>query len=85
MVISAQQAAALEKALGLATGRLRQGGIISLVEDVALRAPRSPLCGNPQFCGAGRGLPGGGPEINVAPINTAGGGGIRQIVVEVKR
>lgn len=53
-------------------------------EDVALRAPRSPLGGNPLFLGRGRGLPGGGPELNISPISTAGGPGIRQIVVEVR-
>jgi len=84
MVISPQQAAALERSLGLPTGRLRQGGVISVVDDVATRAPRSPIGGNDLFLGGGRGLPGGGPEINVAPINTSGGGGIRQIILEVQ-
>ena len=85
MVISPQQAVALERSLGLPTGRLSQGGIISIVDDVALRAPRSPLSGNDLFLGGGRGLPGGGPEINVAPINNAGGGGIRQIILNVEK
>jgi hypothetical protein len=81
----AAKAASLEDALGLPTGRLSGGGMISVVDDVAARAPRSPVSGNQLFLGASRGLPGGGPEINVAPINTAGGGGIRQIILEVKR
>ena len=84
MVITAERAAALERALGLPTGRLGQGGVISIVDDVAARAPRSPSSGNDLFLGGGRGLPGGGPEINVAPINNAGSGGIRQITLEVR-
>jgi RHS repeat-associated protein len=84
IVISHQQATALENALGLKTGCLNQGGIISIVENIADRAPRSPLSGNQFFLGPNKGLPGGGPEINIAPINTAGGAGIRQIIVEVK-
>ena len=84
MTISPAQASALEDALGLPTGRLGQGGVISIVDDVALRAPRSPVAGNQFFLGGGRGLPGGGPEVNVAPIGTAGGGGIRQVVLDVR-
>jgi hypothetical protein len=45
---------------------------------------RMPLKGNMLFRGRGRGLPGGGGEINVAPINTAGSAGIRQVTVDVK-
>jgi hypothetical protein len=84
LLITIDQAAALEKALGLPTSRLSNGGIISVVDGIAGRAPRSPLSGNKLFIGGGRGLPGGGPEINVAPIATAGGGGVRQIILEVK-
>lgn len=83
LTISPAQAADLEKSLGLPSGRLSQGGTISIVDDVAARAPRSPISGNDLFEGAGKGLPSGSPEINVAPINTAGGGGIRQIILEV--
>jgi hypothetical protein len=86
MVITPKQASDLERALGLPSGRISQeGGVISVVDDIAARAPRSPVSGNDLFLGGGKGLPGGGPEINVAPINTAGGGGIRQIVVEIKK
>jgi len=80
-----EEAVALEKALGLPPGRLADGGIISIVDDVALRAPRSPLSGNDFFLDSGgKGLPGGGPEINIAPINTAGGGGVRQVILDVR-
>ena len=84
MAVSRAQAAALEEALGLPSGRLGKGGVISIVDDVTLRAPRSPLSGNELFLGGGRGLPGGGPEINVAPISTAGGGGVRQVILDVR-
>jgi filamentous hemagglutinin len=85
MVISPGQAAELERSLGLPTGRIKQdGGVLSVINDVGSRAPRSPVSGNDLFAGGGRGLPGGGPEINIAPINTAGGGGIRQIILKVK-
>jgi hypothetical protein len=84
ITISTQQATMLERNLGLPTGRVQGGGVLSIVNDVGVRAPRSPIGGNSLFLGGGRGLPGGGPEINIAPINTAGGGGVRQIIVEVR-
>lgn len=58
--------------------------MLSIVDDVAARAPRSPVSGNDLFLGGARGLPGGAPEVNIEPINTAGGGGIRKIVIKVK-
>jgi RHS repeat-associated protein len=84
MIITQQQAGTLESTLGLPEGRLNNGAIISLIENVGARGPRSPLSGNQLFLGSGQGLPGGHPEINIAPIGTAGGGGIRQVILEVK-
>lgn len=85
IVITKVQARLLEQDLGLPTGRVSNGGgILSIVSNVAERMPRSPISGNGFFLGGGKGLPNGAPEVNVAPINTAGGGGIRQIIVEVE-
>jgi hypothetical protein len=84
MVINTGQAARLEAALGLPPGRLTNGGIISIIEDIAARNPRGVTSGNPLFLGVGKGLPGGGPELEIAPISTAGGGGIRQVILTVR-
>ena len=59
------------------------GGTLSIVTDIASRLPRSPVQGNSLFLGGGRGLPSGAPEINIAPINPAGGGGVRTVDVIV--
>lgn len=85
IVISAKKARNLERRLGLNEGAALDGGVISVIEDVHLRNPRIPLEGNSHFLGAGKGLPKGGPEIEISPIRNTGGGGIRQIDLIVKK
>jgi hypothetical protein len=65
--------AKLEKALGLKSGSLSDGFRITEVNGIRGMAPRSPISGdigNPFFLGAGKGLPGGGPEMIIEPIPT---------------
>jgi filamentous hemagglutinin len=84
ITISRAQASALEGSLGLNPGSLESSNVLSIVADVSSRAPRSPLSGNNYFMGAGQGLPGGGQELVIDAIPSAGGQGIRQIIVKVK-
>ncbi|MDQ0625877.1 beta strand repeat-containing protein [Paraburkholderia graminis] len=84
VTISQAQATALENALGLNPGSLESSNVLSIVNNVSSRAPRSPLSGNNYFLGGGQGLPGGGAELVIDPIPSAGGQGIRQITVKVK-
>jgi filamentous hemagglutinin len=84
ITISQAQATALENALGLNPGSLESSNVLSVVSDVSSRAPRSPLSGNNYFLGGGQGLPGGGSELVIDSIPSAGGQGIHQIIVKVK-
>ncbi len=81
--ISKMKARRLEAALGLRPHYLERINVLSVVDDVPGRAPASPISGNDFFLGGGAGLPGGGPELTVRGIPSAGGHGIRQIIVEV--
>ena len=82
--ISAGQARQLESALGLRPNSLEARNIISIVENVSSRLPGSPITGNPLFKGGGAGLPGGGQELTIQGIPSAGGPGIRQVILEVR-
>ena len=84
VTISQTQATALENSLGLNPGSLESSNVLSIVNGVSSRAPRSPLSGNNFFLGGGQGLPGGGAELVIDSIPSAGGQGIRQITVKVK-
>ncbi|WER45125.1 filamentous hemagglutinin N-terminal domain-containing protein [Cupriavidus sp. WKF15] len=84
ITISQAQATALENSLGLNPGSLGSSNVLSIVSGVSSRAPRSPLSGNNYFLGGGQGLPGGGAELVIDSIPSAGGQGIRQITVKVK-
>ena len=84
ITISRAQATALEYSLGLKPGSLEPSNVLSIVGDVATRAPRSPLSGNLLFQGPGQGLPGGGAELVIDSIPSAGSLGVRQIIVKVK-
>lgn len=87
LTISQGKARELEYALGLRQKSLERINIVSIVDDVVSRRSRSPWSsdiGNPHFLGGGKGLPRGGPEIVVSPIPSAGGRGIRQLVLEVR-
>ena len=84
IAISKSQATALETSLGLPLGTLETKNILSIIEDIPNRSPRSPTKGNDLFLGAGKGLPGGFPESVIDAIPSAGGNGIRQIIVKIK-
>jgi hypothetical protein len=84
VTISQTQATALENSLGLNPGSLESSNVLSIVNGVGSRAPRSPLSGNNFFLGGGQGLPGGGAELVIDSIPSAGGPSIRQITVKVK-
>lgn len=84
ITITQAQATALESSLGLKPGSLESSNLLSIVNNVASSAPRSPLSGNNFFLGGGQGLPGGGSELVIDSIPSAGGQGIRQITVKVK-
>ncbi|MDZ4815607.1 MAG: hypothetical protein SGI71_05020, partial [Verrucomicrobiota bacterium] len=81
--ITGQQARQLENALGLNPNSLEARNILSIVDNVPGRVPRVPTSGNSLFQGAGAGLPGGGAELTIQGIPSAGGQGIRQIILEV--
>jgi len=83
MTISAQQARQLESTIGLRPNSLEARNILSIVDDVPSRAPASPISGNSLFQGGGAGLPGGSAELTIQGIPSAGGAGIRQIILEV--
>ncbi|MCA1779086.1 MAG: RHS repeat-associated core domain-containing protein [Xanthomonadaceae bacterium] len=82
--ISGTQAQRLEGALGLRPGSLESRNIISVINGVSGRSPASPISGNTLFRGGGAGLPGGGKELTIQGIPSAGGQGIRQIILEVE-
>ncbi|MCY7294599.1 hypothetical protein [Alteromonas sp. a30] len=84
--ITRQQANALESDLGLNPGSLEQSNTLSIVSDIPERCPRCPVgnAGNDLFLGDGEGLPGGGPELVIDSIPSAGGDGIRQITIIVE-
>jgi len=69
--VSADNAANLEKGLGLQPGSLLNGFRVTEVDGLQSLSPASPLTGNNLFLGPGAGLPGGGPEMIVQPIPTS--------------
>lgn len=83
IAINRARADSLENALGLRPGSLEQTNVISIVEHVCARAPACPISGNALFRGGGAGLPGGGAELTINGIPSAGGTGIRQLILEV--
>ena len=54
------------------------------MDNILNRTPRPPTSGNTLFLGEGQGLPGGGKELIIDSIPSAGGSGIKQIIIEVK-
>jgi len=62
---------------------LESRNIISIIDNIVDRAPGSPTVGNKRFLGGGKGLPRGAPELTISGINSAGGVGVRQIILEV--
>ncbi|MAZ20243.1 hypothetical protein [Roseovarius sp.] len=82
--ITRQQADQLETDLGLNPGSLESSNTLSIVSDVQGRCPRCPVSGNDHFLGGGKGLPGGGSELIIDSIPSAGGDGIRQITVIIE-
>jgi filamentous hemagglutinin len=83
MTITGSQARQLENALGLKPNSLESRNILSIIDDIANRAPASPISGNTLFKGGGAGLPGGGAELTIQGVPSAGGPRIRQIILEV--
>jgi len=83
MKITSAQARRLENELGLTPNSLESRNILSIVDNIQKRAPASPITGNTLFKGGGAGLPGGGSELTIQGIPSAGGPGIRQIILEV--
>jgi len=90
IVITKKQASELERQMGLDIGSLSKDGGFNIrqVQGITARNPASPWAndaGNDFFRGGGQHLPGGGPEIVIPPIPTAGGQGISiigKVVVE---
>ena len=61
----------LERALGLKPGSLVKDSFrFSRITEITERHPRSPIDGNRFFQGAGKGLPGGGPELVIDSLPT---------------
>ncbi|CAM4396546.1 MAG: hypothetical protein LEGION0398_MBIBDBAK_00198 [Legionellaceae bacterium] len=60
----------LEKALGLEKETLSEGFRFSRVTNIIELHPRNPIIGNDLFMGAGKGLPGGGPELVIDSLPT---------------
>ncbi|MBK9694669.1 MAG: hypothetical protein IPO76_04640 [Elusimicrobia bacterium] len=81
--ITKTQARVLERELGLNRNYLESKNIIYIVNEINNRAPASPIRGNNYFQGAGKGLPGGGPELTINGIPSVGSQNIRQIILEV--
>jgi hypothetical protein len=84
ITISPEQARMLEFVLGKREGSLEETNMLSLIDDISWRSPRSPTIGtNPKFMGAGKGLPEGASELVIDSLPSSGGGGVRQIVIKV--
>jgi hypothetical protein len=83
LTIDKSKAIQLETAFGLEPGSLQDGFKIRQVNDIGLRAPRSPMEGNRFFLGAGNHLPGGAPEMVVDSIPTIDGNGVSTLT-EIK-
>lgn len=69
-VITKSQATQLEQAMGLQPGSMADGFKVRQVDGIREMLPHSPLQGNEYFLGAGKHLPGGGPEMVINSIPT---------------
>ncbi|MBB3702764.1 hypothetical protein [Alloprevotella rava] len=82
MSISTQEATCLETALGLKKGSLQKGFKIREIYLTGMPPERIrvPERGNKHFLGKGKGLPGGGPELELQPrISTKDNAEVRTI------
>lgn len=82
MSISTQEATCLETALGLKKGSLQKGFKIREINLTGMPSERIrvPERGNKHFLGKGKGLPGGGPELELQPrISTKDNAEVRTI------
>ena len=82
MSISTQEATRLETALGLKKGSLQKGFKIREIYLTGMPPERIrvPERGNKHFLGKGKGLPGGGPELELQPrISTKDNAEVRTI------
>jgi len=83
ITISSKQAQVLAKTLGIK--KLEPTNIISVIDDIASKAPASPIAGNEFFLGGGSGLPLGAPELTIQGVNSSGTTiGAKQIYLLVK-
>ncbi len=84
MSISTQEATCLETALGLKKGSLQKGFKIREINLTGMPSERIriPERGNKHFLGKGKGLPGGGPELELQPrISTKDNAEVRTIAL----
>ena len=84
MSVSTQEATRLETALGLKEGSLQNGFKIREISLTGMPPERIrvPERGNKHFLGKGKGLPGGGPELELQPrISTKDNAEVRTIAL----
>lgn len=84
MSVSIQEATRLETALGLKEGSLQNGFKIREISLTGMPPERIrvPERGNKHFLGKGKGLPGGGPELELQPrISTKDNAEVRTIAL----
>lgn len=84
MSVSIQEATRLETALGLKEGSLQNGFKIREISLTGMPPERIrvPEHGNKHFLGKGKGLPGGGPELELQPrISTKDNAEVRTIAL----
>lgn len=84
MSVSTQEATRLETALGLKEGSLQNGFKIREISLTGMPPERIrvPEHGNKHFLGKGKGLPGGGPELELQPrISTKDNAEVRTIAL----
>ncbi len=84
MSVSTQEATRLETALGLKEGSLQNGFKIREISLTGMPPERIriPERGNKHFLGKGKGLPGGGPELELQPrISTQDNAEVRTIAI----
>lgn len=84
MSVSTQEATRLETALGLKEGSLQNGFKIREISLTGMPPERIrvPERGNKHFLGKGKGLPGGGPELELQPrVSTKDNAEVRTIAL----
>lgn len=84
MSVSTQEATRLETALGLKEGSLQNGFKIREISLTGMPPERIrvPEHGNKHFLGKGKGLPGGGPELELQPrVSTKDNAEVRTIAL----